>query len=300
MDKSRTTLVKSLRLRWIYKIKEGTQSQEMHFEPNLLLIFFFIFEIMKRKFVLSLLCCFFLSLNAQNKKELRASLLRLNESLLILKSDSVAMTNTIAENKATISKNMAEIEKLKSFNETKDLNLDKLNKLISVKENIIEGNAKSISLKDNTIDKLKIQFNVMNDSLKNFIETNSASKWIKINKKESILGLWLKSCTNRFGVETPKIEISKGSYSNKWIICFGGECDYGGSIKQVDYNIFKGQYRIKFINDNDMAGDGSQDEIIFYHEADKLFIVQHPSINYYGIDQIYEWNKCRRDKLNFE
>ena len=276
---------------------------------------------MKRKFVLYLLCYSFLSANAQNKKELRASLLRLNESILILKSDSAAMTNTImennkiiltlksdsatlantiTENKATISKNMAGIEKLNSYNEAKDINLDKLNKLISVKENIIEGNAKSISLKDNTIDKLKIQFNVMNDSLKNFIETNSASKWIKINKKESILGLWLKSCTNRFGVETPKIEISKGSYSNKWIICFGGECDYGGSIKQVDYNIFKGQYRIKFINDNDMAGDGSQDEIIFYHEADKLFIVRHPSINYYGIDQIYEWNKCRRDKLNFE
>ena len=91
---------------------------------------------MKRKFVLSLLCCFFLSVNAQNKKELRASLLRLNESILILKSDSAAMTNTItenneiiltlksdsailanaiAENKATISKNMAEIEKLKSL-----------------------------------------------------------------------------------------------------------------------------------------------------------------------------------------
>jgi len=300
VDKSRTTLVKSLRLRWIYKIKEGTQSQEMHFEPNLLLIFFFIFEIMKRKFVLSLLCCFFLSLNAQNKKELRASLLRLNESLLILKSDSVAMTNTIAENKATISKNMAEIEKLKSFNETKDLNLDKLNKLISVKENVIDGNAKSISLKENIIDSLKNQLSDMNDSIKNFVETNSVSKWIKISKKESILGLWLKNCTDRFGVETPKIEISKGSYSNKWIICFGGECDYGGSIKQVDYNIFKGQYRIKFINDNDMAGDGSQDEIIFYHEADKLFIVRHPSINYYGIDQIYEWNKCRRDELNFE
>jgi hypothetical protein len=195
---------------------------------------------------------------------------------------------------------MAEIEKLKSYNEAKDQNLEKLNKLISVKENIIGGNAKSILLKDNTIDKLKIQLNVMNDSLKNFIETNSASKWIEINKKESILGLWLKSCTDRFGVETPKIEISKGSYSDKWIICFGGECDYGGSIRQLDYNIYNGQYRINFINDNDMAGDQSQDEIIFYHEADKLFIVQHPSINYYGIDQIYEWNKCRRDKLNFE
>lgn len=124
---------------------------------------------MKRKFVLSLLCCFFLSVNAQNKKELRASLLRLNESILILKSDSAAMTNTItenneiiltlksdsailanaiAENKATISKNMAEIEKLKSllissrdsvnvlFGKFK-LKSDSLTKIKSAAQNII-------------------------------------------------------------------------------------------------------------------------------------------------------------------
>ena len=81
---------------------------------------------------------------------------------------------------------------------------------------------------------------------------------------------------------------------------FKNELNVGpGSFIDMSINNINDKQK-KFINDNDMAGDGSQDEIIFYHEADKLFIVRHPSINYYGIDQIYEWNKCRRDELNFE
>ena len=59
---------------------------------------------MKKTYLILFLCCSFLSANAQNKKELRASLLKLNETILTLKSDSTALANTIGENKTTISK----------------------------------------------------------------------------------------------------------------------------------------------------------------------------------------------------
>ena len=125
------------------------------------------------------LCCSFLSVNAQNKKELRASLLKLNETILTLKSDSSALENTIAENKITISNSTAEIEKLKRLNKTKDLNLDKINKLIREKESIIDANAKSISIKDNTIDSLENSLGYITNSLKKKIKAESTSKWIR-------------------------------------------------------------------------------------------------------------------------
>ena len=47
----------------------------------------------------------FIPVQAQNKKEL-------NESILKLKSDSVEMSKTISENNSSISKKIIEIEKL--------------------------------------------------------------------------------------------------------------------------------------------------------------------------------------------
>lgn len=218
---------------------------------------------MKKIYLILFLCCSFLSANAQNKKELRASLLKLNETILTLKSDSSALENTIAENKITISNSTAEIEKLKGLNKTKDLNLDKLNTLIREKESIIDAHAKSISIKDNTIDSLENSLGYITDSLKKKIKAESTSKWIRsekweefgIGKKENIFGQYMGDC-DMDGPETYKIIIRKGYIQI-------GFSAYGGSIKQMEYNTGNGQIRIKFINDNDMAGDGLPAEFIF-------------------------------------
>ena len=82
------------------------------------------------------------------------------------------------------------------------------------------------------------------------------------------------------GPETYKITIDKN------YICVGMECGYGGSIKEISYDIYNGQYRIKFINDNDMAGDGLPGEFKFYHINNKLSFI--PIDNKLRI-----FNKCK-------
>ena len=62
---------------------------------------------MKKLCLLLFLCNCLFSVYGQNKKELNASILR-------LKSDSTAMSNTIEEKKIIISKNTTEIERMKT------------------------------------------------------------------------------------------------------------------------------------------------------------------------------------------
>ena len=80
---------------------------------------------------------------------------------------------------------------------------------------------------------------------------------------ENLLGTWLDDC-NDFNVESFRIGIEKTS------ICVGGECEFGGTIIQIDYNLKYKQYRIKYINDNEMDGDGLPGELIFTISDNKL------------------------------
>ena len=104
------------------------------------------------------------------------------------------------------------------------------------------------------------------DSLNRLIKVNSIdseSNWIGITLMENLLGTWLDDC-NDFNLESCRIGIEKTS------ICVGGECEIGGTILQIDYNLNYKQYRIKYINDNEMDGDGLPGELIFTISDNKL------------------------------
>ena len=111
---------------------------------------------MKKLYLLLFICNSLLSVHAQNKKELNASIFR-------LKSDSTAMSNTLQEKERIILKNTNKIEELHSLTKSNISEIENLNviiaekeKLIAEKEKNIDNNAKLISHKNIIIDSLDI------------------------------------------------------------------------------------------------------------------------------------------------
>ena len=230
---------------------------------------------MKKLYLLLFICNSLLSVHAQNKKDL-------NASILILQSDSAAMSNALEEKKSIISKNTTKIEELNSLNKSNSSEIDNLKKKITEKEKLLDNNEKLISHKNIIIDSLVMDLTVINDSLTSIIEANSIaseSNWIITDLMSSLQGRWVDDC-EYIGPETYKITIDKN------YICMGMECGYGGSIKEISYDIYNGQYRIKFINDNDMAGDGLPGEFKFYHINNKLSFIQIDN-------KLRIFNKCK-------
>ena len=223
---------------------------------------------MKKIYLLLFLCNSFFSVHAQNKKELNASILR-------LQYDSAAMSNTLKEKERIILKKINKIEELHSLTKSNISEIENLKKIIT-------ENEKLISHKNIIIDSLVMDLTAMNDSLTSIIEANSIaseSNWIITDLMGSLQGRWVDDC-EYIGPETYKITIDKN------YICMGMECGYGGSIKEISYDIYNGQYQIKFINDNDMAGDGLPGEFKFYHINNKLSFI--------NIDnKLSIFNKCK-------
>jgi hypothetical protein len=196
-------------------------------------------------FLLFLLLNSLFSINAQNKKELKASLLR-------LKSDSTNMSHTLGQKNEFIAK--------------KNIEIDSLNKIVRQQEIIIESDLKVISYKNFVIDSLELDAVKTSDSYTSVFKSDSfpsESKWISITLIDSLVGTWSDECSN-INEESYLIDITKE------YICIGLECEYGGSYTQIDYDLQNGQYRIKFINDNDMAGDDLPGEFRFYRINNKL------------------------------
>ncbi len=214
---------------------------------------------MKKLWLLFFLFNLLISVHAQNKKEL-------NEYILKLKSDSIEMSKTISENNISISQKIIETEKLNLIIKSYHSEIDSLNKLVAEKNLLIENYQKLISKNNKRIDSLEIALANTTESLSRLIKVNSIdseSNWIGITLMESLLGTWLDDCSG-FNVESCRIGIEKTS------ICIGGECEIGGTIIQIDYNLNHKQYRIKYINDNDIDGHGLPGELIFTISNDKL------------------------------
>ena len=118
------------------------------------------------------------------------------------------------------------------------------------------------------------------DSL-NMVETKNIerdSKWIRIPQINSLIGVWMDDC-EQFGPEGYMIRIDGNNFF------MGIEYEFGGGIKQMDYDINNGQYRIKFMNNNDVAGDGSMSEFKFYHINNILSFVDMDN-------ELRTFNKC--------
>ena len=229
---------------------------------------------MKKLCLLFFLFNLLISVHAQNKKEL-------NEYILKLKSDSVEMSKAIIENNISISQKIFETEKLNLIIKSCNSEIDSLNKIVAEKDLFIKNYQKLISNNNNRIDSLEIALSNTTDSLNQLIKVNSIdseSNWIGITLMESLLGTWLDDC-NDFNVESCRIGIEKTS------ICVGGECEIGGTIIQIDYNLKYKQYRIKYINDNDMDGDGLPGELIFTISDKKLSF-------YDSYNKLRTVNKC--------
>ena len=111
---------------------------------------------MKKIYLLLFLCNSFFSVHAQNKKELNASILR-------LQSDSAAMSNTLEEKERIILKKINKIEELHSLTKSNISEIEnnkkiitENEKLISHKNIILEEKERIILKKINKIEELQL------------------------------------------------------------------------------------------------------------------------------------------------
>lgn len=105
-------------------------------------------------------------------------------------------------------------------------------------------------------------------------------------------GLWIGDCAEKRSVETKIVE-----FRDRYII-FGAEGGYGGTIQNIFYNSYSKKFKIIYVNDNDMGGDGTIYEFILSYEdkgGSRSLIFQEemltPDYNY-GSNEILTYYFC--------
>ena len=76
-------------------------------------------------------------------------------------------------------------------------------------------------------------------------------------------GLWLEDCD----IMHPEVKYVR---LDKKFISLGVEGAFGGTIEQIKYNTITKEFKIVYINDNDMAGDGSRYSFLFSYSEKKI------------------------------
>ncbi|MEJ6681322.1 MAG: hypothetical protein QNL21_04430, partial [Flavobacteriales bacterium] len=137
---------------------------------------------------------------------------------------------------------------------------------------------------------------LMNDSITSIIEANFNNSecnwssngpfWFEDRRWEPLKGMYKKDCPEGVdGTPVATIQIST-SYDtilaqDVAYICLSYECEYGGTTLDLAYNACLNQFRIQFINDNEMAGDGLPGEFKFTWVEGDL------------VDEFSTFHKCR-------
>ena len=75
-------------------------------------------------------------------------------------------------------------------------------------------------------------------------------------------GLWRSNCGEKSTAETKFVAFMDG------YILFGSEGYYGGTIQNIFYNSYSKKFKIIYVNDNEMAGDGKIYEFLLYYKVD--------------------------------
>ena len=183
---------------------------------------------------------------SQNKKELNATILR-------LQSDSTLMSNTIAEKQIIISKNITEIEKLNRINNTKSSEIDSLNKI----NNEIHISFSSMKKKaDSLIEVVKIA-----DSLNNIVKIGFTS--FLLNKKISTYG-----CSKYDG--EGEINFYYTNSSEDDFVTIGGD-HWGGPIYNVTYDKIMKEIEMQFMYYNEAGEEGEGSFKIRFGDRGEIF-----------------------------
>ncbi|MDG1014502.1 MAG: hypothetical protein P8O09_04745, partial [Flavobacteriaceae bacterium] len=146
----------------------------------------------------------------------------------------------------------------------------------------LESNASELT-KEN--DSLITQLKKIEDNIQ---VISSKETWIISNDAPFLKsGYWM-DCSEERSVETSYIDFWDGYFS------FGVEGGYGGTILRTLYNQTSKEFKIQYINDNDMAGNGLKYEfILLYNNGSIVFQEEmlYPDYDYNSIK--YEtYQKC--------
>lgn len=214
------------------------------------------------------------NLNESLNKEVKKTLIELEASEKKLKEESDRFESNIKKLNG----------ELAILNDANRILSDSVQKLIlqytdsiSLMQSELNGLSSTLSLKESEIAALQETLSNQKNSATN--KPNDKSFWVNVPNLESLLGIFTDDCAN-LSEWSDRIEITK------IMICIGPECEYGGTIKKVEFDLISGSFKLTFINDNDMAGDGSLNTLLFFHYDNYISFLNYEN-------EMTVFRKCR-------
>ena len=174
--------------------------------------------------------------------------------------------------------------------------IDGLNSEITQLKNDVSSLESSTTKLTKEVDKLKFDLEEMskkNLELEVKLKDMKENNWVISNSTPFLnSGLWIGDCAEERSVETPSVE-----FWDRYMI-FGVEGAFGGTVQNIFYNSYSKKFKIIYVNNNDMAGDGTIYEFILSYEekgGSRSLIFQEemltPDYNY-GSNEILTYHFC--------
>lgn len=108
----------------------------------------------------------------------------------------------------------------------------------------------------------------------------------------NLSGIWSDDCENR-SAESYVIKFFKSYNNEKWIISGGIEGEFGGTIVKTEYDIHSDLFKITYINNNEMGGDGTIQTFEFYHDGDSISFNKFQHRPKYLAKELTNFLKCK-------
>jgi len=235
--------------------------------------------------LLSFLCVF--NAFSQSRKD---QIITLNQ-----KVDSLEL---VISNERQFTKEIVNELELKITNYKKEI--QSLNAYLTEKQSIISvKNSEILLLQEklkSALDSVNVLFQSL-DSQKDTIimlrkELYKAEKWITISNLNSFAGIWSDHC-EYLNVESYYINIYKLDKSSEWVIIGGVESEFGGTIIKTEYDMLSGLFKITYVNNNDMGGDGTIQIFEFYHAGDYMSFRKFQHYPKYLKNELSHFKKCQ-------
>jgi outer membrane murein-binding lipoprotein Lpp len=190
-----------------------------------------------------------------------------------------SLNSEIAQLKSDVSSLESSTTKLTSDNEKLKLDLEEMSK-------------KNLELEVKLEEMLMKNLELAGENNRLVWEDNE-NNWVISNSTPFLnSGLWIGDCAEERSVETPCVEFRDG------YMIFGIEGGFGGTIQNIFYNSYSKKFKIIYVNNNEMAGDGTLYEFILSYEdkgGSRSLIFQEemltPDYNY-GSNEILTYHFC--------
>jgi hypothetical protein len=174
--------------------------------------------------------------------------------------------------------------------------IDSLNSEIAQLKSDVSSLESSTTIMTKENEKLKIDLEEMskkNLELEVKLKDMNENNWVISNSAPFLnSGLWIGDCAEERTVETSYVQFGDG------YMIFGIEGGFGGTIQNIFYNSYSKKFKIIYVNNNEMAGDGRIYEFILSYEdkgGSRSLIFQEemltPDYNY-GSNEILTYHSC--------